>query len=560
MAYAELSINGEAMPGPGDSAPHGTWEWGATWEQRIDGVGQASVVVQDRDTSSSVEYAKGIKSTLDDVGTSGFRGVTDGWRDVLKLTDGAGANLFWGEVTNADLLLPTGHPYRRWNLSASDFNTLFDQRLVGVPDGYTWISIDGGQTHIAVDPNAKGLSRDGDTLKALLDTYVRLPLLEPAPSHTGSTWTFDELGSTTYVRNWIPRRIMLDPATGESRLQWRQTTLRAAIDEMRGLAGFPIYCWIDPDLEVHWESLPGPDISDTSGALPLLLPRHPINRPAPATLVHEDVANHSTSIGFRDLKITYDATYMPQQAYVNGTTDFVYAGATRWQGTGFAPHLIERDQKPYWRQISVDAEAVTDREKIAVAKAYQSFNNRSRIRGTVTVGSDKDVIDTWRVGQQIKIFDARLPPSLYGKAMPIQAVRGSLKAGQPFRVYTLEFGDFPIARFSQKYRSQPQKIHPTRLPARKHKIYMPTTHLRPSTAYTIYSQMVDASDKPVRRGGIPVDWSLVTKDRAGVAVSAGTLVAITSETDEHGRTAATLTTGATTDLHYHVTARTAPQT
>ncbi len=559
MAYAQLFINGELQPGPGDDAPQGTWEWGATWEERIDGVGQATVVVQDR-LLGDYEYGRGITSELT-APPPGFSGVAKGWRDVVRITDGIGGNLFHGEVTNSKLDLPVGHPWRSWNMSASDFNTLFDQRLVGVPDGYTWKTIDGGSTHQAYDPFAVGLDRDGDTVAALIDQYVLLPLLEPSASIAGSTYTglFETLDTTTFVRNWIPRNIMVDPTTGKSRLGWDHSTLRAAIDEIRGLAGFPIYCWVDPDLKVHWEVLPDPELG-VGGPLTLLTPVSPVARDAPATLVHEDVANHSTTIGFRDLNITYDGTYMPQQAYVKGVTDFVYGGGTtRWQGTGFAPHLVERTQRAYWRQISVDAQAVTDREKISVARAYESYANRARIRGSVTVGSDKDKVDGWRVGQLLRIYDSRLPASLYGAALPIQAVRGSLKPGQDWRVYTLEFGDFPIARFSQKYRNQPQKLGTARLPARKHRIHWPTTHLRPSTAYKLYSQMVDHSDKPVRREGVPVSWSLTTTNGAGASVGGGSLSQHGSETDEHGRSSATLTTAATTDLHYQVTVTTAVQ-
>jgi hypothetical protein len=72
--------------------------------------------------------------------------------------------------------------------------------------------------------------------------------------------------------------------------------------------------------------------------------------------------------------------------------------------------------------------------------------------------------------------------------------------------------------------------------------------------------MVDHSDKAIRQGGVPVDWSLEVRNAAGGVVSAGSLTVLSSRTDEHGRTAATLTTGATTDLHYHVTCRTVAQT
>lgn len=557
MAFADLYINEVLMPGPGYGVPIATWEWGANWEERIDGAGQAQITIQDRPPIfNDKEYGRGNSVQVTNP-LPGDSGRSVGWRDVVRIKLGS-QNLYWGEVVNSKLGLPTGHPYRRWAVSCTDWNTILDLRYVGLPDGLDWQSIDGGATHEAIDPNAKGLARDGATVQALFDNYVELPLLAPTPSMTRPL-PFETFDTTTYVRNWIPRSVMIDPATGESRLQWTGTTLRSALDEMRSLASFPLFCWIDPDLAVHWEALPNPDIGGGGGSLPLLSPRHPNRRPAPVTLVDTD-PDHDTSIGFRDLEITYDGTYMPQQAYINGVTDYLYnGGSTIYQGTGYRAHPIGRSALKHYRQIVADAEAVTDREKAAVAGALESYGQRARVRGSVKVGSRDDVVDGWRVGQLVKIYDARLPPALYGKAFPIQAVKGQVVPGNEFRTYTLEFGDFPIARFSQKYRSTPQRIGTKRLPARKHRIYWPTHNLRPSTSYILYSQMVDQSDKPVRRGAVPIDWTLTTVDGTGATVSTGSLSQHGTVTDEHGRSAATLTTGPTTDLHYHVRVRTVSQ-
>jgi hypothetical protein len=133
----------------------------------------------------------------------------------------------------------------------------------------------------------------------------------------------------------------------------------------------------------------------------------------------------------------------------------------------------------------------------------------------------------------LKVVDARLPASLNGRSWPIQRVAGELKAGNDFRVYTLEFGDAPIDRFFQKYRATPGLHHRARhLPARKHRIYMPTHHLRPSTSYVLTSQMVDEAHRPVRQAGVTVVWSLEVRDRAGVNVGGGSLTAHQGATDK----------------------------
>jgi hypothetical protein len=130
MSTAHFSVNGiEATD---------VMEWDATWEERLDGVGQASVTIQDRSAGSSTQY--GAMTRVTD-GTP-VR-ITRGWRDVLKIWV-PGTNLFWGEIGHSTLDLPVGFPWRRWHATASDFNTVFDLRMVGVPDGGDWETIDGG--------------------------------------------------------------------------------------------------------------------------------------------------------------------------------------------------------------------------------------------------------------------------------------------------------------------------------------------------------------------------------------------------------------------------------
>jgi hypothetical protein len=535
MTAAVLEVNGT------DRTPVSQWD--ATWEERVDGVGQASVTIQDRDPSSTLEYGRGNY-----IVTPGHS--TLGWRDILKMSVGA-TNLFWGEIDHATLNLPVGFPWRRWKIGASDFNTVMDLRYVGMPDGFSWQTIDGGRTHEAYDPNAHGQSRDGATVQALFDAYVELPAL------VGPT-TFD---TTSFVHNWLPASVMVDPSTGESRLHWDKTPLRSATDEIRGMANFPIFCWIDPDLAVHWEAFKNWDFIE-GGGLTLLSPTTAFQRIAPAIVTDTD-PDGVTSVGGRDLRIEYDGTYMPQQVYVSGVTDYIYNGGdTIFQGTGWGrPHgdANSRHGVLRARKTLVDAEAVTDIQKGAIAGSYTNYGRRARIRGSVKVGQPGEAVDGWRCGQLLSLFDSRLPPSLYGRAFPIQRVAGSLKAGQEFREYTLEFGDFPIARFSQKYRTTPQRLPTARLPAKQHVITWPTQHLRPSTAYVLTSQMVDRSGKPVRHGGVSVSWSMAVTNAAGATVSTGSIAPITSVTDAHGRTAATLTTGSATGLHYRVHCATAAQ-
>ncbi len=545
LADAVISINGTDVT---SSA-----EWDGTWEERIDGVGAASVTIQDRDPASPTEYGRGTNFTISE---GGHTVASNGWRDIIKIAV-PGLNLYWGEVVNSELDLPVGFPWRLWHLNATDFNSVLDLRNVGVPDGNTWESIDGGLTHTAIDPFAVGLSSDAATIQQLFNHYAWLP------DFVGVT-NFDV---TSFVHDWIPASTLVDPLTGQSRLLWTLNTLRRAVDELRGLAGFPVFVWIDPDLAVHWEAFADWSTS-FGGGLSLLFPYTPFPRSAPARItdVTADI-NGTTVIGGRKLKVKYDATYMPQQVYASGVTDYIHNadGSTTLQGTGWPIRLSGRhDAIPTNRQVIVDAQTVTAAQRQAVTRAYETYAQRARVRGTVTVGKGEtdtmaEAVDGWRVGQLLTINDARMPPGINGHAFPIQRVSGTQVAGNQWREYVLEFGDAPIARFSQKYRTAPQKLLSARLPAKTLLIEWPTHHLRPSTSYTLVAQLVDRSKKPVRHGGLPVDWSLVVRDASGADVGGGALGQITPTTDSHGRNAAVLTTGALTGLHYEVKAITTAQ-
>ena len=550
----KVLVNGFELTPPIATADKAA-QWDVSFEERIDGVGQASVTIQDRNNDPIREFGASntVPGTDPPVHTGGP--VTVGWRDILELRTTAGdIALFHGEILQSNLSLPPGFPWRRWKLTATDMNALLDQRLVGAADGYTWETIDGGVTHQPIDPDAKGLSTDAATVQRLFDVYLRKP---PYPS--GGAF-----GTSTFVHDWIPTNVMTDPVTGESRLRWTNTTLRSALDEMRALSGFPVFCWVDPDDEVHWMAFQDWSLIGGFG-LPMLSPTPPFAISAPARITdNHDEIDGSTVIGGRGLSFDYDSSYMPQELYVTGVTDYVYdGGSTIFQGTGWEGGGvgIGFHANPVFRQVSVDAQSATVRERKAVGHSYINYARRARLRAKVTVGSPTENVDGWRVGQFLTVSDERLPARLNNRAYPIQAVRGHLIPGNDFIVYELEFGDFPQARFSQKYRTTPQRIAPARLPAKRHHVELPTHHLLPSTSYTLHSQMVDHSGKPVRMSGIPVVWALQTTNAAGGVIAAGSIAAVNTPcvTDQHGRTAAILSTDAATGLHYHVTATTPAQ-
>lgn len=532
-----LYINDDEMTPPAAPATNAA-EWDATWEERIDGVGAASVTIQDRGNNPGKDYGR--------------------QRDQIRMTVGSD-NVFWGEITRSRLDLPPGRPFRRWKLSCTDWNSTLDLRLVGVPNGAYWRSDDGGRTHYPLDhyqyatydAYAHSWPTDQETILRLFDSYVRLP--EPG---------LEVIDATTFVGNYLPT-LALVTGSGEPRIHWTHTTLRAAMDELRSYARFPLFYWIDPDLKLHWTILPDPTINRAALGLTGLFPSAVASGGAPA-IVADDLSGAGTRIGGRGLFMEYDGSYMPQRAYVSGVTNFIYNGGNEIdQGTGWRYNLTHTSagyaRRRRNRHVLVDAQAVTPAQRDAVAAHYERYGERARIKGSVTVGRPDEAVDGWRVGQMVTIIDARLPDALNNRQWPIQRVSGSLRAGQNFRTYNLEFGDAPIERFSQKYQQAPHRITNKHLPAREHQIIFPTTHLRPSTTYVLRSQIVDHAKRPLRQGGVPVTWTMTVKDRTGATVSTGSISALISVTNLHGETTAELVTGSGTDLHYHVRCTTAAQ-
>lgn len=203
-------------------------EWSLSFETRSDGVGQMTVVIQDRTNDPILEYGRN--------------------REII--TYEVGGRVRWqGEIVQSKLDLPVGMPWRRWTLTCTDWNTLLDTRLVGCPNGQSWVSEDGGITYTAIDPNAPNGGEDQATIGQWFSAYVRTP----------DGRAFDTI---TYVGNFIANEILNDPYSGQPRVQPQNATLRAALDMMRAYGDRPIFYWISAPATrtsvpfVHWSVFP----------------------------------------------------------------------------------------------------------------------------------------------------------------------------------------------------------------------------------------------------------------------------------------------------------------
>ena len=503
--YPVLLINGVDVTG--DS------EWSMTWEERADGSpGQFSAVIQDR-----------LNSLL--------FGVTQ--RDHVQLNLTSGFPLYDGEIVNSKLDLPVGMPWGRWNVQGTDWNTIPDLRLVGVPSGLTWASYDGGLTFQNVDPRAQCGTDDSGTVHDLFHNYARRP--------DGSAFNAD-----TFVSTYISTssHILFDSVTGAYHLDWNgsHSPIRSALDEVRSLGSAPIFLWIDPSGFVHWRTQA--DMTD----------------PAPAILT-DDHPDGVISIGCRALSFGFDGSYMPQQPWVNGTTDYIYnAGDVIPQGTGWGDGAFGYGDTRK-RQISIDAQAASVDARLAAGAAYAAYGTRSRVKISLTLGGRLDegpVIDGWRCGQSVTIIDRRLPASLNGLSWPIQRVQGSLKRGRPeTRQYVLECGDMAIGRFFAKYRTSPASIATPRKPAYTWEIYFQNLAPLPGEVQTLVLQAFDSSKKPVRAPGLTCNVTLTVTLAGVLFTSDASVTPASGVSNADGQVAVIFTADSTTGgLTYKVDAAT----
>ena len=538
VAVLKVSYLGYDVDVTGDS------EWSMNWEERTDGSpGQFSAVIQDRTNTA-------------------LYGVTQ--RDHVNLAlSPSGFVLYDGEIVNSKLDLPVGMPWGRWNLSGSDWNTIPDLRLVGTPSGTNWVSIDGGLTFQAVDGSAHNASDDAVTIANLFSAYVAVP--------------YFVLDTSTYVGKYIPNSILNNPHSGDPQFEWTHVPLRSALDDMRSIGSQPIFLWIDPDGAVHWQvfqdtvvTVGGALVPFTQGLLSMMLPEGPPpgstfagGGSAPAILT--DIAPDGiTSIGCRALSFSFDATYMPEQVWVNGTTDYIYNyGAGIAQGTGFGDAPFEAGD-PTARQISVDAQSASVAQRLAVGAAYRHFGARARIKITATfAGRPDEQIDGWRCGQTVTIVDSRLPAALNGLTWTIHRVAGKVVPGHPeLRTYTIECGDAAIGRFYAKYRTSPKTITAPRKPAYTWEVYFTNLHPAVGEVQTLVLQLMDSAKNRVRASGIPGNLSFLDPppgDGLGITLagapvtSDATLSPTSVTTNADGQAAVTFTTdSAQAGLRYPV--------
>lgn len=157
--------------------------------------------------------------------------------------------------------------------------------------------------------------------------------------------------------------------------------------------------------------------------------------------------------------------------------------------------------------------------------------------------------DGWRVGQVVKINDARLPSKYNNRYYVIQKVRTSLVRDTDVRKYQIDFGDGPQSRWSAQRRGGD-----ITWPDPANLIVVSAHDLTPgpNSSQTITGQLVNSLGEPWKVAGKVVHWSVEAYNNLGVKINTGTVSPEVSFTDKYGKARTTLTTGAATNIVYFV--------
>ncbi|HET7713706.1 MAG TPA: hypothetical protein VFK94_05465, partial [Patescibacteria group bacterium] len=217
-------------------------------------------------------------------------------------------------------------------------------------------------------------------------------------------------------------------------------------------------------------------------------------------------------------------------------------------GVGGTGWVNEVTQDPNKRQAYMEA-------PIAVTRAMRdSYGGQALERGKVpTLRASVDVVgyDGWRVGQLLRVTDARLPSYLNGRYFVIQRVRGGFLAETELRKYTLDFGDGPTSRWT----GQPILDGDVEWPPGAIQVDIQARDLSPGPNSTqiITGQLINGKGEPWAIAGKVVEWSFECYNNLGVLQTGqGSITPEVSVTDKHGKARTRLTTGPGTSLTYYM--------
>lgn len=266
------------------------------------------------------------------------------------------------------------------------------------------------------------------------------------------------------------------------------------------------------------------------------------------------VSAHSNELGYGDITVTAVPTVIPPGPPPPPPAPTIGIGGSGWTG--------EATQDPNKRQAYFDAPvSVTAAQRDSIGGQIQYRGSRPTVRGSFKVGGVDPITklplagaDGWRVGQLVRIQDARLPAVLNGRYFVIQRVGATLIPGNDVREYTIDWGDGPVSRYSAQKRDRESNPPPVVGVL----VTVEDVGPEPGTSQKVTGQLINPAGLPWPIPGKTVDWSLEVLDLNGNIIGGqGALSPIASITDQAGKAYTTLTAGDQLGLTYIVFANVA---
>lgn len=272
-------------------------EWSMTFEEVLGGAGRMTAIVQDRTNTWVPEAHWDVKATI---------------RSTSHV-------LYRGKILTFKLILDLQVPWRKWQLTCTDYNPEMSQRKIGAFDGKEWVDTSGLGVFINVDPYGATLATDKLTVQALFDHYFRVD--------------GEAIDTETFVNEYLADIFPIE---------WSYSDMQQALEEMAALIQANLQFWIDMDLRFHWVTIPawqdllqeGSGLALSGGSeggdsvTALLFGESTVGESdlpfAPYNVVDVNSDAEAGTIGFSKLDFEFDGQEMPEQVYVKGGTGYVY--------------------------------------------------------------------------------------------------------------------------------------------------------------------------------------------------------------------------------------------
>lgn len=441
-----------------------------------------------------------------------------------------GHNAFQGYVLRRKIDIEAN--YRIISLECTDLNSWLDVKLVGTPDGTSFLQDPPG-TYVAFDPNAVTQGSDAATVSWLFTKY--------APDLSVDT--------TTYVQ-------VLAPTLPVGAIRWNTVTLRSALQDLANYVNPAIRFWIDADFKFHWTVQPTSTVVGTAPGPTLRLFPTGISLPisAPRSLT-DGPADGITTFNYDSFSVESDDQGWADSVYVNGATGYTFdptTGKVLAGGSGWVKGIAATGRERL-APIS-NSDSASARDALGGAILSQASTVVTRISATVTCN-----FGGWLPGQALSINVTALPSLAAASPWMIQRVVTTFISGAGDRTVALDFGDAPPGTIGLRRNAQARTgtVEAARRPATKVLVTVSNASPGASGVVRVQGQIADQAGNPWPIVGKSVAWTVQVFDATCTDVTATTTYSLSANpttTNVHGMAWTDLTVSSVTGLTYYVTA------